>query len=95
MRAMLEDIAPRLEAGRIIISKNIKADNLKEGDIAIPFGEIAKEYHELSFGSYPWFNGNGYGAQLVVRGFDKELVNKGVASVLSMLEDLGLKPIVE
>lgn len=95
MRAMLEDIAPRLEAGRIIISKTIKADNLKEGDIAVPFGEIAKEYHELSFGSYPWFNGNGYGAQLVVRGFDKELVNKGVASVLSMLEDLGLKPIVE
>ena len=95
MRAMLEDIAPRLETGKIIISKTIKADNLKEGDIAAPFGEIAKQYSELSFGSYPWFNGTGYGAQLVVRGFDEEILQKGVTAVLSMLEDLGLKPSVE
>lgn len=95
MRAMLEDIAPRLETGKIIISKTIKADNLKEGDIAAPLGEIAKQYSELSFGSYPWFNGTGYGAQLVVRGFDEEILQKGVTAVLSMLEGLGLTPSVE
>ena len=95
MRAMLEDIAPRLETGRIIISKTIKADNLKEGDIAAPFGEIAKQYSELSFGSYPWFTGTGYGAQLVIRGFDEEILQKGVTAVLSMLEGLGLTPSVE
>lgn len=95
MRAMLDDIAPRLETGKIIISKTIKAENLKEGDIALPLGEIAKEFPDLSFGSYPWFKGDGYGAQLVVRGFEENLVEIGVAAVVSMLNDLGLSPIVE
>ena len=95
MRAMLDDIAHRLETGKIIISKTIKAENLKEGDIALPLGEIAKEFPDLSFGSYPWFKGDGYGAQLVVRGFEENLVEIGVAAVVSMLNDLGLSPIVE
>lgn len=95
MRAMLEDIATRLETGRVIISKTIKADNLKEGDIAISYGEIAKKYPEVSLGSYPWFNGHGYGAQLVVRGFDEKAINAAINDIFQMLKNLGLSPYIE
>jgi molybdenum cofactor synthesis domain-containing protein len=95
MRAMLDDIAPRLETGRIVISKTIKADNLKEGDIALPLGEIAKNFPDLSFGSYPWFKGDGFGAQLVVRGFDDYMVNQGKEQIFQMLINLGLNPYLE
>ncbi len=95
MRAMLEDIVHRLEAGKIIISKTIKTENLKEGDIAFSYGEIAKKYTELSLGSYPWFNGQGYGAQLVVRGFDEQAINSAIDDVFQMLKDLGLSPYIE
>ena len=95
MRAMLEDIVHRLETGKIIISKTIKAENLKEGDIAFSYGEIAKKYPELSLGSYPWFNGQGYGAQLVVRGFDEQAINSAIDDVFQMLKDLGLSPYIE
>ncbi len=95
MRAMLDDIAPRLKTGKVIIAKTIKADNLREGDIAKPLGEIAKKYPTLSFGSYPWFRGDGYGAQLVVRGNDEELLEAGINEVVEMLKTLGLSPNIE
>lgn len=95
MRAMLDDIAPRLKTGKIIIAKTVKADNLREGDIAKPLGEIAKKYPTLSFGSYPWFRGDGYGTQLVVRGNDEILIEAGMFDIIEMLHNLGLVPSIE
>jgi molybdenum cofactor synthesis domain-containing protein len=95
MRAMLDDIAPRLKTGKIIIAKTVKADNLREGDIAKPLGEIAKKYPTLSFGSYPWFRGDGYGTQLVVRGNDEILIEAGMFDIIEMLHSLGLVPSIE
>ncbi len=94
MRAMLEDIAPRLKTGKIVIAKTIAAEGLKEGDVAIKLGEIAKKYPALSFGSYPWFRPEGFGAQLVVRGTDETLLNEGVIEVTELVKSLGLAPIV-
>lgn len=95
MRAMLDDIAPRLKTGKIVISKTIKADNLREGDIALLLGDIASQYTDLSFGSYPWFKGDGFGTQIVVRGFDGEIVEKGTLAITNMIISLGLNPSVE
>ena len=95
MRAMLDDIAPRLKTGKVVISKTIKADNLREGDIAVPLGEVAKSFPDLSFGSYPWFRGDGYGTQLVVRGTDETLLSQGLKELIAALEKMGHSPTIE
>lgn len=95
MRAMLESILPKLQKGVPIISKSIKADGLREGDIAIPLGEIAKKFPELSIGSYPWFRAEGYGAQLIVRGIEIEQIDECISEIIAMLKNLGLIPEVD
>lgn len=95
MRSMLDDIAPRLKTGKIVISNTIKADNLREGDIALRLGDIAAQFVDLSFGSYPWFKGDGFGTQIVVRGFDVDLVEKGTQAIAEMIKSLGLIPSIE
>lgn len=95
MRSMLEDIAPKLTKGKLLISKTIAADNIREGEISAPFGEIAKNFPDLGFGSYPWFNADGYGAKLVVRGFNESELEKGVVAVIDMLKSMKLSPKIE
>ena len=95
MKAMLEDIAPRLETGRVVISKTVKADGLKEGDIAMPLAEIAKAYPKVSFGSYPWFNGDGFGCHIVARSFEEKDLELGLSAIVAMLDTLNLRPIIE
>lgn len=95
MRAMLEDIAPRLETGAVIISKTVKADGLREGDIAAPLAEIAKSYPDVSFGSYPWFTGEGYGSQIVARSTDERALELGLSAIVAMLDGLNLRPVIE
>lgn len=90
MAAMLDDVAPRLPMGEIVISKTIRVPKLREGDIAHRLGEIAKQFSSLGFGSYPWFSAEGYGVQLVVRGRDKELIAKANEELLAMLAPFNL-----
>lgn len=95
MKAMLEDIAPRLKTGKIVISKTVKADGLQEGIIAEPLATIAHKYPELSFGSYPWFKPDSFGTQLVIRGSDEKMLHNGVAELVAMLKDMGFLTRVE
>ncbi len=68
MRAMLQDIERRIEGGTTIIKRTISVSGKGEGDVAGPLSEIAKIYPHISFGSYPFFKGDGYGLNIVLRG---------------------------
>lgn len=94
MAAMLEDVALRLPQGEILISKTLRVEKLREGEIAKSLGEIAKQFQTLSFGSYPWFSAEGYGVQLVVRGHDKALIAKAIDELLAMIAPYNLTPIL-
>lgn len=71
--AMLEWLLPQLAKGADVISATVRID-LPESAIADPLGIIAKNFPKLSVGSYPFFEENAYGANLVVRGTDAAAV---------------------
>src|SRR5262249_15335031 len=55
MQAMLDEVAPKLKIGVRILSETVRAD-VREGDIGMQLGEIAKANPEVAIGSYPFFD---------------------------------------
>jgi molybdenum cofactor synthesis domain-containing protein len=79
-RAMVASVLPTLTGGAPLISKTLTV-HLGEGDIAGPFGELAQAYPSLSMGSYPFQRDGRYGANLVVRGQDADLLDEAMAKL--------------
>jgi len=69
MRAMLEDVGPRLERGRVVSTATIAAQ-VGEGRIAAALAQIQREHASTAIGSYPMFSAVGPIVHLVVRGRD-------------------------
>ncbi|MGZ9809552.1 competence/damage-inducible protein A [Pseudoroseicyclus sp. H15] len=68
--AMVAGLLPGLAGGAPVLSQSLMVHQ-GEGDLAGPLGELAAEYPELSFGSYPFRRPDGaVGVNLVVRGQD-------------------------
>jgi molybdenum cofactor synthesis domain-containing protein len=87
MHAMLDDVAPKLKGGAKMLSVSIRAD-AKEGDIAAPFGAIAKAHPGVVMGSYPFSDEHGYNTNLVLRSRDPEKLEAAKAAVTAMVEEL-------
>jgi molybdenum cofactor synthesis domain-containing protein len=77
---MLAWLLPQLAKGAEMISATVQI-NLPESAIAGPLGIIANEFPQLSIGSYPFFEENEYGANLVVRGHDADSVAQAEAAI--------------
>ena len=88
MRAMLDEVGPKLATGTPVIVETIAAGRLPEGAYAAPLGEIAAAYPELSIGSYPAFRDGGFHNEVVVRGKDKTKLASAAAAIKSMLTEL-------
>ena len=72
-QAMVASVLPKLTGGKPLISES-QMINRGEGDIAQPLASLAKEFDDLSIGSYP-FNRQGiYGTNIVIRGTDANRV---------------------
>ena len=84
MRAMLEDVGPRLARGRVVISRTISAET-GEGRIAGALARIQQEHPTVAIGSYPAFIENGTRVQLVVRGRDGEAVERATEAIEAAL----------
>ena len=93
MRGMLEDIPHRLRTGAAVLSRTLRVDGSGEGVIAAPLEGVAKAHPGLSLGSYPFFNAEGYGANLVVRGRDVAEVEAAVAELTAALTAAGVAKI--
>ena len=92
-RAMLEDIGPRLETGAVVHKITIRGTGLREGDIAEPLGQLAKEMPQVSFGSYPWFRTVGdNGVHLVASTLHEELIEDVAAKLSAIIEQAGVRP---
>ncbi|MGD0190239.1 MAG: molybdopterin-binding protein [Rhizomicrobium sp.] len=85
MRAMLEDVEPRLPRGAVVISRTVSA-RVAEGRIAASLARIQKEFDGIAIGSYPYYREDGSGVQLVVRGRDAALVDAAAAAIEQALD---------
>ncbi|MBF9194821.1 competence/damage-inducible protein A [Microvirga terrestris] len=81
MQAMLDNIAPNLEAGARMIIETIEAEGLAEGIYAEGLSRIASSFPSVSIGSYPSFSTSGFRNQIVVRGKDPKAVAEAAAAV--------------
>jgi molybdenum cofactor synthesis domain-containing protein len=89
LRAMLEDVAPRLRRGTLVRTCTIAA-RVTEGSIAADLSRIQSEHASLSIGSYPYYREDGAGVQLVVRGRDPTEVESAGDQIEAALKGLGI-----
>jgi len=89
MRAMLEDVAPRLKKGVVVSTATVSA-RIPEGRIAGPLARIQAENKSVAIGSYPFYTPDGYGVQLVVRGRDAASVEAAAAEIELAIRSEGL-----
>jgi molybdenum cofactor synthesis domain-containing protein len=91
MRAMMEEILPRLPRGAPVLSVTISTA-LPEGAIAQGLAGIQKNYPDTVIGSYPWYRDGTFGAQLVVRSRDAALVEAAAREIEALAVQLGATP---
>lgn len=92
MRAMLEDIEPRLERGAPVLVETVQTA-LPEGRLAAGLLRIQKDFPDLALGSYPYYREDGSGVQLVARGRDAETVENAARAVEKLVRELGAEPL--
>jgi molybdenum cofactor synthesis domain-containing protein len=80
MRAMMENVAPRLKRGTVVTAVTVSA-RIAEGRIAGPLAKIQAEYKTVVIGSYPFYTPEGSGVQVVVRGRDLASVEAAAAEI--------------
>ena len=78
--AMVASVLPTLTGGAPLISVSHRIER-GEGDIAGPLGQLAKDYDDLSFGSYPFQQNGVYGANIVIRGTDQTRLDAASAAL--------------
>lgn len=81
MRGMLEDVAPRLRGGAVVESRSIRRPGLREGDIGAALGALQARFPEVALGSYPWFDADGYGVNLVARSANLAQLEEAAAAL--------------
>jgi molybdenum cofactor synthesis domain-containing protein len=93
MRGMLEGVAPRLRGGAVITSRSIRGRGVREGDIAAPLQKLEEAASgAVIFGSYPWFNQDGYGVHLVARSSDPAALEQAANDLKALIRERGADP---
>ncbi|MDF2232715.1 molybdopterin-binding protein [Albimonas sp. CAU 1670] len=91
--AMVESVRPTLEGGAPMLSHAFRIP-LAEGDIAGPLAELAAAHPDISFGSYPFYQG-GYGATIVARSQDRDELAQAAQALRAMCKALGATDVTE
>ena len=92
MRAMLEDIGPRLKRGTPVTVATVQM-RLPEGRIAAGLAAIQADHPALAIGSYPFYREDGSGVQVVVRGRDPAEVELAAGAVETLVRNEGAEPL--
>ncbi|MEO0342541.1 MAG: molybdopterin-binding protein [Pseudomonadota bacterium] len=82
--AMLAGLLPTLIGGRPVQSESIRIEK-PESVISAPLGAIAKAFPELSIGSYPFYEGQSYGTNVVVRGIVETKISAAMSRIKAEL----------
>ncbi|MFD2677263.1 competence/damage-inducible protein A [Camelimonas lactis] len=87
MQSMMDWVGPRLRTGQRMLSTSIRAD-AREGDVAAPFGEVARVFPDVIMGSYPFNDEKGFNTNLVLRSRDAARLEQARQAVEAMLAAL-------
>ncbi len=77
-QAMVESLLPSLTGGAPLLSRSLRL-NRGEGDIAAPLGAVARDFPDLSLGSYPFQQNGAFGTSVVLRGTDPARLDAALA----------------
>lgn len=72
-QAMLTGVIPTLTGGAPLVSQSLQI-NRPEGEIAGPLATLAADFPDLSIGSYPFSLGGVFGANVVIRGTNADML---------------------
>jgi molybdenum cofactor synthesis domain-containing protein len=92
MQYMLDIVAPSLDTGARVMAETLEAGSLPEGAYASALGEVAKQYPEVSIGSYPSMTPAGFRNQIVVRSKDPTALAAAVEAVRNLVTRLAANP---
>jgi molybdenum cofactor synthesis domain-containing protein len=81
--AMVASVLPTITGGAPLLSQTWRVDR-GEGEVADPLGALAREYGDLSFGSYPFQRNGAHGTNLVVRGTDGARIDAAIARLAAL-----------
>lgn len=82
-QAMVAGLLPRLAGGTPVLSQTLTVMR-GEGTIARPLADLAAEFSDLSFGSYPFTRDGAYGTNLVVRGQDARRLDQAMLRLAAL-----------
>ncbi len=74
-QAMVTGVVATLTGGAPLLSKSVQI-NRPEGEIAGPLATLAADFPELSIGSYPFSLAGVFGANIVIRGIDSDMLER-------------------
>ena len=87
MQAMMDAIAPTLQAGSQIESVTIDSE-LGEGIVAGRLGEVQKAHPGVVIGSYPYIRDDLFATNIVLRSRDKAALGAAALAVEALIEEL-------
>lgn len=94
MQAMLDDVIPRLEGGRPVLSRTVRCQ-VPEGTLAAQLGALQKRRPDIAIGSYPFgLPPAPPGVNLVLRGVDAAVLDEAVVELCGIVRDLGGDPLI-
>jgi len=99
-RAMLEDVAHRIEGGAVTYSRTVATGGLREGDLAEGLSVLAEAYPDVSIGSYPYFfESTGgeikRGTNLVARSTDRAQLDDVTGKMAELSRSVGGQPVID
>jgi len=84
MVLMLEVVGQMVEGGVVMLSKTV-CINRGEGDLAVPLADIQARHCDVSIGSYPFKEGDVFGANIVLRSRDEAKLSAAFSEVEKLL----------
>lgn len=85
MQVMLDEVLPHLQTGQKMLSISV-ATGLREGDLSEPLRQLAESYDDVTFGSYPFYDGVRFDTSLVARSRDENALKRAEQDLLNLVE---------
>lgn len=85
-QAMVASVLPTLTGGEPLLSQTLRIQR-GEGDIAGPLSDLADEFPDLQFGSYPFQKDGVYGANVVCRGTDGARIDAAMTRLAALFPE--------
>ncbi len=84
MQAMMGCLAPRLKGGAKMLSRSIRC-NIGEGRVAAGLNRLQSRFPTVALASYPFFEKEGMGTNLVARSTDEAALNQAEAALIELV----------